>query len=79
MWRGLYLFWMLSAKAQRPDKLFTNSSSNSETEMKSHVIFLIKQTNIWIICKIMYKSVWGYRKLTKRSWKKLSSCNYGRV
>lgn len=70
---------MLSAKAQSSDKLFTNSSSNSEKKIKSHVVFLIKQTNIWIICKIIYKSVGGHRKLTKGSWKKLSSCNYGKV
>lgn len=67
--RRLYLFCDALAKAQRSEKLFTNPSYDRETKIKSHVIFLIKQTNVWIICKIIYKAILSYKMLIKGSEK----------
>lgn len=44
------------AKAERSQKLFTNSSYKSETKIKSHGVFFIKRTRVWIICEIIYKA-----------------------
>jgi hypothetical protein len=76
---GLIVLLQRSSRSSEFWKAVTNPSSNSETKIKSQVIFLIQQTNVWIICEIIYKAALSYSILMKGSWKKLSSYNYYKV